>query len=346
MYRQVCMACHDSDGKGKIVKLAMPTIPDLTDPKFQASRTDAELTHSILEGKESTVNGVKLPLMLSMKDKLALGHTDVKDMVAFMRAFKGGKQVVSATPGAATPVRGAPIQIAQATAPTTPAAAVPITSTTPAPTAQPSAPANSSTESSPPATSSAANRPAGLPPQPPAAASTTAPTLAAVTTMPPLAQSAPAASTGAGLPPALPASTASSMAQAERIRAAGTTFNTLCIACHGVDGRGTAVRAAMPLLPNFTAHDWHTTKSNSQLATTILEGKGLMPAWNAQLSRDKARDLALYIRSFGAPEMLAETQGESSPSTVAFDNEMQSLRQQFDAIEKQLQALATNGPKP
>ena len=34
-----------------------------------------------------------------MKDKLALAHTDVKDMVAFMRGFKDGKQVVSAAPG-------------------------------------------------------------------------------------------------------------------------------------------------------------------------------------------------------------------------------------------------------
>ena len=101
MYRLVCMACHDTDGKGKIVRLAMPSIPDLTDPKWQASRTDAELLHSILEGKESTVNGVKIPLMLPMKDKLALAHTEVKDMVAFMRAFKDGKQVVSATPGGA-----------------------------------------------------------------------------------------------------------------------------------------------------------------------------------------------------------------------------------------------------
>ena len=70
----VCMACHDADGKGKIVKLAMPTIPDLTDPKWQSTRTDAELTHSILEGKESHGRtGSRSPSCSSMKDKLALG---------------------------------------------------------------------------------------------------------------------------------------------------------------------------------------------------------------------------------------------------------------------------------
>ena len=135
MYRLVCMACHDTDGKGKIVRLAMPSIPDLTDPKWQASRTDAELLHSILEGKESTVNGVRIPLMLPMKDKLALAHTEVKDMVAFMRAFKGGKQVVSATPGG-MPAPGVP----------GPVAGGPTQGVPPTPAPPPSPPTNIGTE--------------------------------------------------------------------------------------------------------------------------------------------------------------------------------------------------------
>src|SRR5271157_1371617 len=323
MYRAVCMACHDTDGKGKIVRLAMPSIPDLTDAKWQASRKDSEFQHSILEGKDSIVNGVKLPLMLPMKDKLALAHTDVKDMVAFMRGFKDGKQVVSAAPGGA-PAAGVPVQLAQGLAPAAPAA--------PAPTP------------SPPPTS-AADRLAGPPPQRPGPISTSTPAVVAMTTPAP-AQPSPAAGAGGGLPSALPVSAVDTAAQAEKIRAAGATFNTLCIACHGPDGRGTAVRAAMPLLPNFTSHDWHTTKSNSQLATSIMEGKGLMPPWNTQLTADRARDLALYVRSFGAPELMAETPAVSAPSTAEFDKEMQSLRQKFDDIEKQLQALATASPRP
>jgi mono/diheme cytochrome c family protein len=323
MYRLVCMACHDTDGKGKIVRLAMPSIPDLTDPKWQASRTDAELLHSILEGKESTVNGVRIPLMLPMKDKLALAHTEVKDMVAFMRAFKDGKQVVSATPGG-MPAPGVP----------GPVAGGPTQGVPPTPAPPPSPPTNIGTE-----------RLAGSPPpQQPAPVST--PPIARAPA-PVAALPSTAAGTGATLPPPLPsASTVDTAAQAEKIRAAGATFNTLCIACHGPDGRGTAVRAAMPLLPNFTSHDWHTTKSNSQLATTIMEGKGLMPPWNTQLTADRARDLALYVRSFGAPELMAETPAASAPFTAEFDKEMQSLRQKFDDIEKQLQALATASLRP
>src|SRR5271157_920012 len=329
VYRAVCMACHEADGRGKIFRLATPSIPDLTDAKWQASRTDSELQHSILEGKESIVKGVKATVMLSQKENLARARTDVKDMVAFMRAFKGGKQVVSATPGG-TPAPGVPVQIAQGPAPAVPAAPVPTTPPTPAGATQP------------PATGSAANTtgPAATKPI------STSPPIVAATPPPAPAQPSPAAGAGGGLPSALPVATVNTAAQAEKIRAAGATFNTLCIACHGPDGRGTAVRAAMPLLPNFTSHDWHTTKSNSQLATTIMEGRGLMPPWNTQLTADRARDLALYVRSFGAPELMAETPAASAPSTAEFDKEMQSLRQKFDDIEKQLQALATASPRP
>ena len=83
-------------------------------PQVAGLATDAELPHSILEGKESTVNGVRIPLMLPMKDKLALAHTEVKDMVAFMRAFKDGKQIVSATPGG-MPAPGVPEQVCRGT---------------------------------------------------------------------------------------------------------------------------------------------------------------------------------------------------------------------------------------
>jgi mono/diheme cytochrome c family protein len=141
--------------------------------------------------------------------------------------------------------------------------------------------------------------------------------------------------------------TVNTAARDEKIRVAGATFNTLCIVCHGADGRGmAAVRTLAPALPDFTSHDWHTTRSNSQLATSIMEGKGTMPPWNTQMTADRARDLALFVRSFGAPELMAETPAASTPSTAEFAREIQSLRQKFDDIEKQLQALATASPSP
>jgi mono/diheme cytochrome c family protein len=90
LYRASCLECHDSDGRGGAVRDALPKIPDFTDAKWHASRSDAELSRSILEGKAKS--------MPRMKEKL--GSVDVKQMVAFVRAFQGGKQVVDDEPEA------------------------------------------------------------------------------------------------------------------------------------------------------------------------------------------------------------------------------------------------------
>jgi mono/diheme cytochrome c family protein len=355
IYRLVCMACHDTDGKGKLVRLAMPTIPDLTDPKWQASRTDAELEHSILEGKESLINGVKIPLMLPMKDKLGLAHTDVKEMVAFMRAFKGGKQAVSPGPGG-IPAPGVPVQLAQGPISGAPAAAVPgtaamptnptppstPTSLTPGPTAL-SAAAPSAATTAAPAGPLATATPSPAPPATSAIATTTAPAPgpAAVLTQP-----APSVGNATALPPALPVAAVNTAARAEKLRAAAANFNVLCIACHGPDGRGTVIRAAMPTLPDFTTRDFQASHSSTQLLTSILEGKGqFMVPWNTKLTQDQARDLVLYVRNFGPPDLVAaETQPAATPSTVEFDRQLLTLRQKFDELEKQLQALPSAGP--
>jgi mono/diheme cytochrome c family protein len=348
IYRLVCYTCHDADGRGKIVRLAMPVIPDFTDPKWQGSRTDSELQHSILEGKESTVNGVKLPLMLPMKDKLALGHTDVKDMVAFVRGFKGGKQVVSLTPGGPAVPPAIQAALAPAPAPLVPAAApAPVATPTPPPAVASSSPTMAAVPGPQPA-----GAPAPAPAQPVLAPTAAVPTAAAPTPSPAPAsvapQPAPLTSSVAPLPAALPVAAAASPARAEKLRAASGLFNTICIACHGQDGRGTLVRPAMPAIPDFTSRDWQTTRSNSQLATSILEGKGtLMPPWNSKVTADQARDLVLYVRSFGPPDLLAgEPETGPAPSTVEFDKRIRSLKQQFDEIERQLQALSFRPARP
>jgi mono/diheme cytochrome c family protein len=68
-----------------------PNIPDFTDASWHTSRTDTELSRSILQGK-----GKSMP---RMKEKL--GSVDVKQIIAFVRAFREGKQVVNDEPDAA-----------------------------------------------------------------------------------------------------------------------------------------------------------------------------------------------------------------------------------------------------
>ena len=88
IYRAYCLACHDANGRGTIVRKAMPDIPDFTDAKWQDMHRDADLRQVILEGKK--------PFMPPMKDKL--GPADAARMVAYVRAFRGGKQAVQVGP--------------------------------------------------------------------------------------------------------------------------------------------------------------------------------------------------------------------------------------------------------
>jgi mono/diheme cytochrome c family protein len=99
VYRTYCFACHDSNGRGNnAIRIAMKELPDFTGGPWQKSRSDADLAHSVLEGKGK--------FMLPMKDKL--GSVDVHEMVALVRAFDGGKQTIAVegpkAPGPEIPV--------------------------------------------------------------------------------------------------------------------------------------------------------------------------------------------------------------------------------------------------
>jgi mono/diheme cytochrome c family protein len=88
VYRAYCLACHDANGSGQVARKAMPDLPDFTDPKWQGAHGDAELKQSVLDGKGK--------FMLPMKDKLS--QADAEHMVAYVRAFQGGKQVIQVEP--------------------------------------------------------------------------------------------------------------------------------------------------------------------------------------------------------------------------------------------------------
>jgi mono/diheme cytochrome c family protein len=88
LYRAYCLACHDTDGSGQTARKAMPDLPNFTDTKWQSSRSDPDFKQSILQGKGK--------FMLPMKDRLNPADTD--QLVAYVRAFRDGKQVVQAEP--------------------------------------------------------------------------------------------------------------------------------------------------------------------------------------------------------------------------------------------------------
>lgn len=83
IFRAYCLACHNVDGKGAIVRPGMPDIPDFTSASWQDSKQDGELAKSILSGGK---------FMPPMKDKLS--QADAERMAKFVRNFKDLKFVV------------------------------------------------------------------------------------------------------------------------------------------------------------------------------------------------------------------------------------------------------------
>jgi cbb3-type cytochrome c oxidase subunit III len=84
IFRAYCLACHNVDGRGAIVRPGMPDIPDFTVDAWHSTKKDEELSKAILSGGK---------FMPPMKDKLT--PADADKMVQFVRAFKDAKQVVT-----------------------------------------------------------------------------------------------------------------------------------------------------------------------------------------------------------------------------------------------------------
>jgi mono/diheme cytochrome c family protein len=62
LYNRFCVRCHGVDGRGV---WDIPKVPDFTDNRWQASRSDAEVVRAILEGGKGTPekqrDSLKLP---------------------------------------------------------------------------------------------------------------------------------------------------------------------------------------------------------------------------------------------------------------------------------------------
>jgi ubiquinol-cytochrome c reductase cytochrome b subunit len=240
----ICMSCHDRDGTGKIVKAAIPSIPDFTDPEWQKKNPDEVLRKSIVEGK--------LPFMPAMKEKPA--DEDVDKLLGFVRSFAGGTQVVKEE------------------------------SKEP-PTKPPDEPKNPPKEPGPSAEEKAA-----------------------------------------------------------QIRVATVVYREYCVNCHGKDGRGLELKAAMPEIPDFTNRTFQESHSNVELKVGILNGKGkLMPPFADRVKDDQANALLAYIRAFG-PERPPPPPDTTKASE--FEDRFRRLQEEWDALQKQLDELSKKPKKP
>ena len=135
--------------------------------------------------------------------------------------------------------------------------------------------------------------------------------------------------------PPLPATP--SAETAARTHIAAGLYRQYCLTCHGVDGRGAEIRVAMPVIPDFTSRAWQRGQSNAQLAMAVLEGKGtLMPSFRGRVG--EAKELVAYVRAFGGVGTPGTRMVETPPSD--FETQYRQLQQQWDELEKQIQALS------
>lgn len=259
LYATFCLACHDKDGRGRLVQGAMPTIPNLADAHWQESITQEAIVQSILNGKG--------PFMRPLKDKLS--EAEARLLAAYVHHFPAPEVAVAPQPA---PQQEQPKQPAEEPIPPADAAAT-----------------------HPRETDKAAPAPTNLP-----------------------------------VPSAVPSDTSA------RITLAATQYRQYCLACHGTDGRGTAVRQGMPTIPDFKDVQWQSTRSSAQLTIGILDGYGkLMPPFRDHVSRPQAQALTAYIRAFGAPP---STAGAASPSGD-LEERMRRLRDKWRELERQIQDL-------
>jgi mono/diheme cytochrome c family protein len=122
---------------------------------------------------------------------------------------------------------------------------------------------------------------------------------------------------------------------AVRIRMGTVLFRQLCMTCHGEDGTGNIQRANLPPIPNFQDAGWHKQKSDAELLSSIMEGKGtLMPANSYRITRNQAKDLMAVVRAFGPHRDV-----QVPVTNDQFERSFQQLQQQWDALERALKGL-------
>jgi mono/diheme cytochrome c family protein len=98
-FNRYCIRCHGIDGRGV---WDIPDVPDFTDPRWQASRSDHQIVNILMEGR-----GAVMPMFrgtLTLEEAWAMAH--------YLRTFVPGSEIARPDVGrASTPV---PVQPAEA----------------------------------------------------------------------------------------------------------------------------------------------------------------------------------------------------------------------------------------
>jgi mono/diheme cytochrome c family protein len=127
--------------------------------------------------------------------------------------------------------------------------------------------------------------------------------------------------------------------EASRREAADRVFEVSCRKCHGDDGKGDLLRGALPSIPDFANHQWQQSTSKTQLAASILEGKGAhMPAFRSKLGTTQVDALVSYVRAFDPSH---RDSGEPQPDDL--ERRLTELRREFDVLRRAYREIS---PQP
>jgi cytochrome c oxidase cbb3-type subunit 3 len=86
-------------------------------------------------------------------------------------------------------------------------------------------------------------------------------------------------------------------ADATKAAAGQAHFQTLCSACHGMDGKGNPLLGA----PNLTDEIWLYGGDAATIKQTVMNGRnGQMPAWGDKLGEQRIKLLAAYVTKLAA----------------------------------------------
>jgi len=107
-------------------------------------------------------------------------------------------------------------------------------------------------------------------------------------------------------------------ANTEGVAAGKIRFETMCSACHGIDGKGNQALGA----PNLTDKVWLYGGSVAEIRETVTNGRiNQMPAHLERLGETKVRLLAAYVLSLSNQESAAPAPTASAAVGVAHDGE-------------------------
>jgi cytochrome c oxidase cbb3-type subunit 3 len=86
-------------------------------------------------------------------------------------------------------------------------------------------------------------------------------------------------------------------ADATKAAAGQVRFQTVCSACHGMDGKGNPLLGA----PNLTDQVWLYGGDAATIKQTVMNGRnGQMPAWGDKLGEQRIKLLAAYVTKLAA----------------------------------------------